>query len=98
MSKRKPCGAIDDVTGKVAFWEGLYCEQVRESVDHMKATLHRGRDELRKAARRTSEMVALIHNASDEIDRKSVVEKPRACPACKSYHWRKPRKRKEVKA
>ena len=77
MSKREPCGAIDDVTGKVAFWEGLYCEQVRESVDHMKATLHRGRDELRQAARRTSEMVALIHNASDELERAlSVVRAP----------------------
>lgn len=27
----------------------------------------------------------------------SVVDAPRACPACKSYHWQQPRKRKEAK-
>ena len=27
----------------------------------------------------------------------SVVDAPRACPACKIYHWKKQRKRKEVK-
>ena len=29
------------------------------------------------------------------LEWESVVDKPRACPACKSYQWRKPRKRKE---